>query len=198
MTTEIIVHIKDQKNPPVLKFPARCVNCGNSQQTTMKVSLNMGVQKRSQQVMMEIVVPMCNTCAEKERTITKVTLIPFFIAGFIIFVIVFIPVWLITPDGTTAQTLGFSIVVGAFAGIIGGVIGGTLVEFGLKFVFAPFYGQLLLKRPLTVFSVFNDSEDVVGLSFKFGEHKKTLKLIFENQDIAREFISLNPQLFASS
>ena len=34
MTTEIIVHIKDQKNPPVLKFPARCVNCGNSQQTT--------------------------------------------------------------------------------------------------------------------------------------------------------------------
>ena len=73
------------------------------------------------------------------------------------------------------------------------VIGGTLVEFGLKFVFAPFYGQLLLKRPLTVFSVFNDSENVVGLSFRFGDQKKLLKLVFENEDIAREFASLNPQ-----
>ncbi len=193
MTTEIIVHIKDQKNPPVLKFPVRCVRCGKTQETTMKVSLNMGVQKRSQQVMMDIVVPMCNICAEKEQSIAKVTLIPFFIAGFIIFVIVFIPVWLITPDGTTSQTLGFSIVVGAFAGLIAGLIGGTMVEFVLKFLFAPVYGQLLLKRPLTVFSIFDDSEDVVGLSFKFGEKKRSLKLIFENEDIAREFISLNPQ-----
>ena len=136
---------------------------------------------------------MCNVCAEKERSITKVTLVPFFVAGLIAFVIVFIPVWLITPDGTTAQTLGFSIVVGAFAGLVAGLIGGTLVEFGLKFVFAPFYGQLLLKRPLTIFGVFNDSEDIIGLSFRFGEKKKSLKLIFENEDIAREFTSLNPQ-----
>lgn len=78
MTAEIIVHIKDQKNPPVLKFPARCVSCGKHQETTMTVSLNMGVQKRSQQVMMENIVPMCNACAEKERSITKVTLISFF------------------------------------------------------------------------------------------------------------------------
>ncbi len=193
MTTEIIVHIKEQKNPPVLKFPPRCIRCGKTQETTIKVSLNMGVQKRSQQVMMEIVVPMCNACAEKERSITKVTLIPFFIAGLIMFLFVFIPVWLITPDGTSSQTLGFSIVVAAFAGMIAGLIGGTLVEFGLKFIFAPNYGQLLLKRPLTVFSLFNDSEDVVGLSFRFGDRKKSVKLTFENEDIAREFKNLNPQ-----
>ena len=193
MTVEIIISIKDQKNPPALKFPAHCVNCGKPQETIMKATLNMGVQKRSKPVLMENIVPMCNACAEKERSIAKVTLIPFLIAGIITFVIVFVPVWLITPDGTTPQTLGFSIVVGAFAGVIAGVIGGTLVEFGLKFVFAPFYGQLLLKRPLTVFSVFNDSEDVVGLSFRFGDQKKLLKLVFENEDIAREFASLNPQ-----
>ncbi|MDO9301646.1 MAG: hypothetical protein Q7T89_09695 [Anaerolineales bacterium] len=193
MTTEILVQIKDQKNPPVLKFPSRCVHCGKSRETTMKVSLNMGVQKKSGTVMMDNVVPMCKACAEKERSIAKVTLIPFFLAGLITFVIVFIPVWFITPDGTSSQTLGFSIVVGVFAGIIAGLIGGSLVEFGLKFAFAPVYGQLLIKRPLTIFSLFNDSEDVVGLSFKFGGQKKSLKLIFENEDIAREFISLNPQ-----
>lgn len=193
MTTKIVINIKDQKNPPVLKFPARCVRCGRPHETTMKISLNMGVQKRSTMVMMDNIVPMCNACAERERSIAKVTLVPFLIAGLITFVIVFIPVWLITPDGTTPQTLGFSVVVGAFAGLIAGVIGGTLIEFVSKFVFAPAYGQLLLKRPLTIFSLFNDSEDVIGLSLKFGEHKKSLKLIFENEDIAREFASLNPQ-----
>jgi hypothetical protein len=193
MTAEIIIRIKDEKNPPVLKFPARCVRCGKPRETTMKIGLNMGVQKRSNTVMMEIIVPMCNACAEKERSIAKVTLVPFLIAGFITFVIVFIPVWLITPDGTMSQTLGFSIAVGALAGIIAGLIGGTLVEFGLKFVFAAVYGQLLLKRPLTVLGLFNDSEDVVGLSLRFGDQKKSLKLVFENEDIAREFTRLNPQ-----
>jgi hypothetical protein len=59
-------------------------------------------------------------------------------------------------------------------------------------VFAPVYGQLLLKRPLTVFSLFNDSEDVIGLSAKFTDQKKSLKLTFENDEIAREFEKLNP------
>jgi len=106
-------------------------------------------------------------------------------------VIVFIPVWLITPDGTTVQTLGFSLTVGAFVGLIAGVIGGSVIEFVLKLMFAPVYGQLLLKRPLTIFNLFNDSEDVIGLSAKFTEKKKSLKLIFENDEIAHEFEKLN-------
>jgi hypothetical protein len=185
------IPIKDRKNPPVLKFPDRCVHCGKAKHTVMPMKLNMGVEKRGQGVLMDFPVPLCAECDAKERRITYVTLVPFVIVGLLLFGIVFVPVWLITPDGNTPQTLGFSVSVGVMAGIIAGVIGGTVVEFILKFLFAPAYGQLLLKRPLTIFSLFNDSEDVIGLSARFTENKRSLKLTFENDETAREFEKLN-------
>lgn len=193
MTTEVLIPIKDKKNPPVLKFSARCVRCGKPQETTMNLQLNMGVQKRSNTVLMEVPVPMCNECAQKERSIAKVTLVPFLVGGSIIGIVFFVIVTLISPEGTTSQTLSMPFVLGGAAGLISGVISGTIVEFVIKILSTPFYGKLLAKRPLTIFSLFNDSEDVVGLSLKFGEGKNSLKLIFENEDIAREFIRLNSQ-----
>ena len=187
------VPIADKKKPSVLKFPERCVNCGKPKQVVMPMKLNMGVQKRGQGVLMDFPVPLCAECDKKERRITNVTLLPFLIAGLLVCVLVFIPVWLLTPDGETIQTMGFAPAMGAFVGLIVGVVGGSAVEFVLKLVFAPVYGQLLLKRPLTVFSMFNDSEDVIGLSAKFTENKKSLKLIFENEEIAREIDTLNPK-----
>lgn len=189
LTVEI--PIADKKKPPVLKFPERCVNCGKPKHVVMPMKLDMGVQKRGQGVLMDFPVPLCVECEKKERRITNVTLLPFLIAGLLVCVIVFIPVWLLTPDGETIQTLGFAPAMGAFVGLIAGVIGGSVVEFVLKLVFAPAYGQLLLKRPLTIFSLFNDSEDVIGLSAKFTDQKKSLKLTFENDEIAREFEKLN-------
>jgi hypothetical protein len=185
------IPITDKKNPPVVKFPGRCVNCGKPKETVLPLKLHMGVQKRDQMVMMDLPVPVCKECEKKEQKIAGVTLIPFMIAGLITFVIVFIPVWLITPDGTTTQTIGLSITVAAFAGMIAGLIGGTLVEFLLRLMFVPVYGRLLLKRPLTVFGLFDDSEDVLGLSARFASGKKSLMLTFENDDVAREFASLN-------
>jgi hypothetical protein len=185
------VPITDKKKPPVLKFPARCVNCGKPKETVLPLKLHMGVQKRNQMVVMDLPVPVCRECEKKEQKIAGVTLIPFMIAGLITFVIVFIPVWLITPDGTTTQTIGFSITVATLAGMVAGLIGGTLVEFVLRFTFVPVYGRLLLKRPLTVFSLFDDSEDVLGLSARFATGKRSLTLTFESDEIAREFASLN-------
>ena len=189
LTVEI--PIPDKKKPPVLKFPERCANCGKPKHVVMPMKLDMGVQKRGQGVLMDFPVPLCADCEKKERRITNVTLLPFLIAGLLVCVIVFIPVWLLTPDGETIQTMGFAPAVGAFVGLIAGVIGGTIVEFVLKLMFAPVYGQLLLKRPLTVFSLFNDSEDLIGLSARFTKDKKSLKLTFENEEIAREFEKLN-------
>jgi len=189
LTVEI--PIPDKKKPPVLRFPERCANCGKPKHVVMPMKLDMGVQKRGQGVLMDFPVPLCADCEKKERRITNVTLLPFLIAGLLVCVIVFIPVWLLTPDGETVQTLGFAPAMGAFVGLIAGVIGGTIVEFVLKLMFAPVYGQLLLKRPLTVFSLFNDSEDLIGLSARFTKDKKSLKLTFENEEIAREFEKLN-------
>jgi hypothetical protein len=189
MTVE--VPIPDKKKPPVLKFPDRCVNCGKPKHAVLPLKLDMGVQTKKGGVLMDLPVPLCADCERKERRVTNVTLVPFVVAGLLLCGIVFVPVWLITPDGTTPQTLGFSATVGVFAGIVAGLIGGSVVEFAFKLLFAPVYGQLLLKRPLTVLSFFNDSEAVIGLSAKFTAGKKSLRLTFENAEIAREFERLN-------
>jgi hypothetical protein len=189
----IDIPIKDPKKPPKLTFPDRCVNCGKPKVKTMPVKLNTGGQKRGQMIQLEMDVPLCAECVARENRIGNLTWIPFFIVGLLTCGIVFVPVWLITPEGPTPQTYEFPYVFGAFVGMIAGVLVGTLVEFVLKMVFAPAYGRLLLKRPLTVLSVLSDSEDLVGFSTRFTDGKKVLKVIFENDEIAREFVVLNPQ-----
>lgn len=185
------VPIKDAKNPPTIKFPDRCVNCGKPKSVVMPMKLNMGVEKRGQGVLMDFPVPLCAECEKKEKRITYVTLVPFLIAGLIVGVIAFIPAMLFAPEGTTPQTYGFPFVLGGLVGMVVGVIGGTIVEFVLKILFAPVYGQLLLKRPLTILSFFNDSEDVIGLSARFADKKSSLKITFENDEIGQEFKRLN-------
>ena len=188
------VPIKDPRKPPKLIFPEHCVHCGKPGKKSWAVKLSTGTQTKSGRMsVLEMNIPLCAECTAMENKIGNVTWIPFFLAGLLTCVIVFIPVWLLTPEGTTAQTYAFPYVLGAFVGMIAGILAGTLVEFVLKMMMAPAYGKLLLKRPLTVFSVFQDSEDLVGLSLRFGDHKKTLKVIFENDELAREFIALNPQ-----
>lgn len=159
----------------------------------MKLSFDMGVQKRSQTVLMELVLPMCNDCAAKERRIASVTLVPFFVGGLIIGAIAFVPALLVAPEGTTPDTAGFPFVFGGGVGLIVGVIGGTVIEFFSRLLFSFSFGPSLTKRPLTIFEFFNDSEHILGLSGKLSRDKKSLHLEFENDDIAREFTQLNPQ-----
>jgi hypothetical protein len=187
------IPISDPKKPPKLLFPERCVNCGKPRARTWPVKLSTGAQKRGQMIQLELDVPLCAECAAKENKIANVTWLPFFSAGLPACAIVFVPVWLLSPEGTTTQTLALPYVLGAAAGLFAGVIVGTLVEFGLKMLFAPAYGKLLLKRPFTILSVFNDAEDLIGLSTRFADGRKRLRLSFENDEIAREFVVLNPQ-----
>jgi hypothetical protein len=187
------IPIKDPKKPPKLTFPDRCVNCGKPKARTWPVKLSTGAQKRGQMIQMEFDVPLCAECVAKENKIGNITWIPFFIAGILVCGIVFVPVWLLAPEGSMPQTYAFPYVLGASVGMVAGIIFGSLVEFGLRMVFAPAYGKLLLKRPLTVYSIFKDSEDLVGLSTRFAEGRKRLKITFENDELAREFSALNLQ-----
>jgi hypothetical protein len=187
------VSIKDPKKPPKLVFPDHCVNCGKPKLKTWPVKLNTGAQKRGQMVEIEFDVPLCADCTAKENKIGNLTWIPFFIVGLLTCGVVFIPVWLLTPEGPTLQTQEFPLVLGAFVGLIAGMIAGTLVEFLLKMTFVSAYGKLLLRRPLTIVSVFSDSLDLIGFSTRFAESRKILKLSFENDTIGREFMTLNSQ-----
>ena len=185
------IPIKDPKKPPKLNFPDRCVNCGKPKARTWSVKLSTGAQKSGQMIQLEFDVPLCAECVAKENKIGNVTWIPFFVVGLLACIAVFVPVWIFSPEGTSPQTYALPYVLGAFAGMVAGILAGSLVEFGLKLLLSPLYGKLLLKRPLTILSVLNDSEDLIGLSAKFADEKKVLKLTFENDEIAREFAGLN-------
>ena len=185
------IPIQDPKKPSKLIFPDRCVNCGKPKSRTWPFKLNTGVQKSGRMIQMEMDVPLCADCSAKENRIGNVTWLPFFIVGLLTCEVVFIPAWLLSPQGSTPQTAAFPFTFGAFVGLTSGIIVGTLVEFGLRMLFAPTYGRLLLRRSLVIFSVFNDAEDLIGLSARFTDGRKRLKLFFENDDIAHDFSALN-------
>ena len=129
------VPIKDARKPPKLRFPDRCVHCGKPSQKTLPVRLNTGAQKRGQMAQLEMDVPFCAECVQKEDRIGNITWVPFFGAGLLTCVLVFIPVWLIVPEGPTLQTAEFPYVLAAFVGMIAGVLAGTLVEFLFRIFF---------------------------------------------------------------
>ena len=165
------IPIRDKKNPPGLKFPDRCVNCGQPKNVVLPLKLNMGVEKRKQAILMDLPVPLCVECEKKERGITNVTLLPFTFGGLLVGAVAFVPAWLLSPQGTTPQTLNSDLVFGGFVALLAGIIGGTAIEFLVKLQFAPAYGRLLLKRPLTILAFLNDSEEVISLSARFTDQK---------------------------
>lgn len=190
----MIIPIPDLKNPPTLQLPNRCVNCAKPKEETLALSFDMGVQKKNQQVLMNIPVPMCKACADKERGIAKVTLIPFLLGGVIFGAIVFLPVLLIAPEGTTPQTLNLPFVLAGSVALFAGIIFGTIVEAIIKIFAIPVYGKLVTRRSLTIFSFFSNSDDLIGISAKFIKDKKQIELQFENEEIAKEFKKLNNSL----
>jgi len=190
------LHIPDPQNPPAVKFPPRCVHCGQPTADFLPLQIPMGVQKRSGAVMLKLNVPLCAEGAKRERGITKVTLVPFLVAGLFTGLPAFAAGLLLTPDNfissSSREAANAPLVIGAFAGLIAGILGGSLLEMALKLLFTPVYGELLMKRPLTAVAILSGTENVIGLSAALSQDKMQLTLTFEREDIGREFQHLNP------
>ncbi|GAB4459025.1 MAG: hypothetical protein OHK0041_23670 [Anaerolineales bacterium] len=190
------IPIPDPQKPPAIQFPPRCVHCGKQPPAeSLPLKMPMGVEKRGRQVTLDLKVPLCAEGAKLERGIAKVTLVPFLLGGLLTGLPAFVIVWLLTPENflrsTTRAAVFADLVLGAFAGLMAGLVGGILIETAFKLLFAPLYGKMLIKRPLTMIEIFSDMENVVGFSAALAKDKKRLQLAFENEDVGREFQRLN-------
>ncbi|MCZ2122612.1 MAG: hypothetical protein LC108_10135 [Anaerolineales bacterium] len=75
--------------------------------------------------------------------------------------------------------------------LIVGIISGSVIEFLVKTLAIPFYGKLIAKRPLTIFSLLTESDQLIGVSAKFLKDENIVRVTFENEESAREFRQLN-------
>ena len=185
------IPIPDLKKPPVFQLPRRCVNCGRTNEESLSLMFNTGEQFRGKQVKIELIVPMCKTCADKERSIATITYIPFLVVGLVFGTIAFVPAMLMAPQGESPQTVGFPLIFGGLVGLIVGSIMGTVAEVIVKSLAVVHYGKLLSRRPLTAFALFSETDELLGFSGRLFRDRRILQLEIENEDIAREFAHLN-------
>ncbi len=185
------IPIPDLKKPPVFQLPRRCVNCGRTNEESLSLMFNTGEQFRGKPVKIELIVPMCKTCADKERSIATITYIPFLVVGLVFGTIAFVPAMLMAPQGESPQTVGFPLIFGGLVGLIVGSIMGTVAEVIVKSLAVVHYGKLLSRRPLTAFALFSETDELLGFSGRLFRDRRILQLEIENEDIAREFAHLN-------
>ncbi len=191
MTKTLEIPIIEWKKALKFNFPQRCAQCGQPKDEEMRLEMNLGRQSRRRALLLALPVPLCKDCAARERQVTKATLLPFLGGGLLVAVIVFIPVWLVTPGGATPRTRGFDLLVGLFAALVAGLLGGTLVEYAARLLLAPFIGDFLLRRPLSIVEIFGDIERVLDFQAKLDQKQKKLLLTFPQDDFAQEFAERN-------
>ena len=64
-------------------------------------------------------------------------------------------------------------------------------EFFVRLLATPVLGKLVTRRPLTIFGLYSNGDELVGISARFLRKEKIAQLEFENDEIAREFIKIN-------
>ena len=84
-----------------------------------------------------------------------------------------------------------SLVLGAAAGLFAGLVGGFLFEVMARIILLPVMGRGLLAAPLLALQFLNDSDYVAGLKGKLESDASSVHFTFSNDDVAREFHSLN-------
>ncbi|MCM3869096.1 MAG: hypothetical protein ND895_00185 [Pyrinomonadaceae bacterium] len=178
-------------------FPDRCVCCGATREAESTLALNRFVMrgKRQEAVTLKYQIPHCRRCARSTKTVFLAGCIPFVLG----FLVVGLAVFLIVTYGASIRGLDSygqpnnsnSVVLGAAAGLFAGIVGGFLFEVMARIILLPVMGRGLLAAPLLALQLLDDSDYVAGLRGKLESDASSVHFSFANDDVAREFRSLN-------
>ena len=191
MTKKVEIEAAGLPKLSVLKFPQRCVNCGGPPADKIGMSFAPGSANQSKQTKLELWLPYCAACANRERKMFLFALGPFAFGFLLVGIAVFILVWLVAPQGNTVQTMNIDVALAGAAGLFAGMIGGGVFEFVSKFVLAPFLGQSFARRPLFIFELLSETNHALGVTAQYDSKKKILTMTFERDEFAQEFMALN-------
>lgn len=190
--------IPDPGRPVV--FPNRCICCGATKEAESTLALDRMVTRgaRQEPMTLKYQVPHCKRCARGTKSVFLAGCIPFVVG----LLVVGLAVFLVVTFG--ASSLGFddygnsnnsnSLVLGAAAGLFAGLVGGFLFEVIARIILFPVMGRSLLAAPLLALQLLSDSDYVAGLKGKLESDASRVHFTFSNDDVAREFRSLNAVL----
>jgi len=151
--------------------------------------------KRQEAVKLKYQVPHCNRCARSTKTVFLAGCIPFVLGLLLVGVAVFLAVAygasMLGLDDAGKPNNSNSLVLGAAAGLFAGLVGGFLFEVMARIILLPVMGRGLLAAPLLALQFLNDADYVAGLKGKLESDGSRVHLTFSNDEIAREFSSLN-------
>jgi hypothetical protein len=192
------------KSSPALTFPARCVSCAKTAETTSRLSIVKNMPRRSgrgqQTVRIQFDVPHCEACARSTKAVFLAGLIPFalgfVLAGGASFIVAGLWAARSGVDDMGQPSNSNSLVLAAAAGLFGGIAGGFLLELVARLLLLPIMGMALLRAPLLVPSFFTDSDHIAGLTAR-PNADFTVTLTFANAEIAREFAAANARELVS-
>ncbi len=195
------IRIKSSRQLPNFLFPERCLKCGQPKAGTRGISLDISPESNKKTTLLELEPPLCQECIQLENRLEWFSLLPFAISALLLAAVSFLLLWLvIIPILPIWDWLGiysrvdigrYSFILAGASALLIAVIGGTVTEFGLKIISAPYFGKLIISRPLTILALFSESHDIVGLRAQWKASQKTLCLTFERDDMAIEFAKLN-------
>jgi hypothetical protein len=151
--------------------------------------------ERQEAVTQKYQVPHCRRCARSTKTVFLAGCIPFvlglLIVGLAVFLIVTYGASIWGLDSYGKPDNSNSLVLGAAAGLFAGLAGGFLFEVIARIILLPVMGRGLLSAPLLALQFLDDSDYVAGLKGKLESDASSVHFTFSNEEVAREFRSLN-------
>jgi hypothetical protein len=179
-------------------FPDRCVCCGAPKERESTLAVNGNVMRKNRQVQVEsrLQIPHCRRCARSTRSIFMAGFISwilgFLVAGIAAFVLVAFGASGLGLDEHGRSDQSPSLILGVAAGLFAGLAGGLLFELAGRALLFPIFGRGLLRAPMLALQMLRDADYVAGIAGRLASDAAYLELGFENLEIAREFVSLNP------